>query len=264
MNSTLVSFASFDGLMLNGTLVTPRSQIRGAMLLVHGITADREEWGFYTRMAQILEEIGIATLRFDYRCHGVDKTPMRELSLSGIVNDIDAAFQKMLELVGAYLPSFIFAHSFGGGTAAYWVSKNKNTFPLKVLFLSAPVIDYADDVSRNAGDWVTALRTDGYVSYGDNRLSRCLISEIPHINGIEATANPPCPLIVFHGDADTDVPLSSSQKFVKVSEFSRIEVIEGAEHGYIKPGDEDIVDPQTFANYEKVFSHLKQAILQNL
>ena len=84
-------FRSRDGVLLSGTLTRPASA-RGLVLLIHGVHGDREEHGFYGDISEELLKHGLASFRFDWRCHGVDAArPIQELSLAGILNDIDAA-----------------------------------------------------------------------------------------------------------------------------------------------------------------------------
>ena len=82
---TEVSFQSFDGLTLSGTFrdADQPSQPAGWALLIHGITANREEWGFFTRLAARLASWNIASLRFDYRCHGDCRRLADDRSLIG-------------------------------------------------------------------------------------------------------------------------------------------------------------------------------------
>ena len=76
-DNTKVQFSSFDGIGLEGTLLKPTSTVQASSLMIHGITADRHEWGTFDFLAQMLAEHGIASLRFDYRCHGIAKADPR-------------------------------------------------------------------------------------------------------------------------------------------------------------------------------------------
>src|SRR5690242_21923875 len=85
-------FRSYDGTQLEGTLARPSCpEGRPLALLVHGITSSRNEYGLFSGLAAHLLQKDILSFRFDYRCHGVNQQPMEALTLSGIVNDIEAA-----------------------------------------------------------------------------------------------------------------------------------------------------------------------------
>lgn len=253
MSEINVKFKSYDGLVLEGTYRKPSSSLKGSILLVHGITSNREEWGFFSKLAKILSDNGIASFRIDYRCHGIDKTPFEQLSLGGIVNDINAAFEKMVELnSNLKIPRYIMGCSFGGGLSAFWAKNN----PQKVskIFLCYPVINYEKDVLKTAGKWEDSLSKHGYLKYiGKRNITRPLINELPHINGEDAVTNPPCKVIIIHGELDSDVPLSLSKEYCSKSSNCELFVIDGAEHGFAVPGDFDLEDSLSWKNIEKAY-----------
>ncbi len=253
MTETTESFTSYDGLTLYGIYRKPTDTIRAAMLLVHPITASKE---FYEDEANFYAGHGIATLRFDYRCHGADQTPMQELSLCGIVNDIDAAFSHLGKLVGDKVQHrYLMGVSFSGGLTAYWAFHNADR--LSRLFLWAPVINYEDDMAHDAGDWVKSLQEHGHVNYpGGRPLGRPLMNEMKYINGIQALSSPKVPVLIFHGDKDDNVPISSSQKYCKPDADCELIVIKGGGHMLDVPGD----DEQTEKNHISVFEEIVRNI----
>lgn len=253
MKEITAKFKSYDGLVLEGTYHSPSGSLRGSILLIHGITSNRDEWGFYSELANRLENIGIASFRIDYRCHGIDKTPFEQLSLAGIVNDINAAFQKMIELNGNIkILRYIMGCSFGGGLSAFWAKKN----PQKVskIFMCYPVINYEKDILKTAGEWEDSLKKYGYLEYvGGRKITRPLINELPYINGEEAVINPPCKVVIIHGGIDSDVPVSLSKEYCAKSSNCELFVISGADHGFAVPGDLDLENPKSWENIEKAY-----------
>lgn len=257
MSEQQVAFFSYDGLELFGTFRKPDREHLGNMLLVHGIFASRDEDGFYTDIANRLAAIGVASLRFDYRCHGVNTLSMENLSLGGIVNDISSAFTALEATAGSSPKNFIFGSSFGGGVSAYW-AKNLSKAKIDTVFLLAPVISYEWDVSKTSGrDLKEQLRNEGYIDYVGHKMSRCLVNEMPFINGIDAVSSPEnYDVTIFHGTADDDVPLESSEKYLCPSENCRLIKIPDAGHGLVAPGEREVEGPATRANYEIVYNHL--------
>ena len=185
---------------------------------------------------------------------GDERNDNVQFSLSGIVNDIDAAFQHMNNLIGQEIPKYVLATSFGGGLSAYWAARNSNS--IKLLFLCCPVINYEDDLLRNIGPWKDALAKGDSLYYGEIKIERPLINELPYINGIQTLSNPPFKVIIFHGDNDNDVPISSSEAFPKCD----LIVIKGAGHGFGVPGDDDLTSPRTKANHRFIYSKIKKAM----
>lgn len=257
MTPTDVHFTSFDGLPLSGTLERPGGPTRGRALFVHGMTATRDEWGFFTQLAARLAGIGIASLRFDYRCHGAAATlPSQDLSLSGIANDIEAAHAALVaQIPGEGLPEFLVGVSFGGGVSASWA--RRTTARLSALFLCSPVLNYLADLDKTCGDWRAQLAATGFLAYADMQLSRAVANEASRFDAIAVLRGLTAPVLILHGDHDNDVPIEHS-RYYATTQPQRVSLIEvpGADHGFVVPGDTDVVDPDSQKNYDFVFARI--------
>lgn len=266
MKTRLIKFKSYDGSSLEGTFVEAKNE-KGALLFVHGITSSRDELGFHSDYAEYLGDNAISTLRFDYRYHGINETSLDSLSLCGIVNDIEAAFTTLKSNVGKKVKSFfINGTSFGGGLAAFWVDFYKRT-EIKKVILNAPVINYENDVLERNGlvnDGLLSekaqkqLSQKGVVSSSDIHFARGLINELKYINGIRAIKNLGNKVVIFHGDEDEDVPLSSSKKY-KV-ETTSLKIIKGVGHGFGIDIDEDLTHPKTKKIHRKIYKEALKII----
>ncbi len=246
MEKKIIKFISYDGYELEGTLLKVKDE-KAALLFVHGITSSRDELGFHSDYAEYLSDNGITTLRFDYRYHGVNETSLEDLTLCGIVNDIDAAFSALRKEINDTTQSFfIVGTSFGGGLSAFWVDFF-NKSEIKKVILNAPVINYENDVLERNELVASALLSKkaqkqlskkGFVNSSDIHFGRGLINELRYINGIDAIQRLGKKVIIFHGDKDEDVPLTSSQKYM--SKETSINVIKGVGHGFGVEGDDDL------------------------
>ena len=268
-----IKFKSYDGYELSGKLLKARSE-KGALLFVHGIASSKDELGFHSDYADFLCENGITSFRFDYRFHGGENEgnlKLEQLSLCGIVNDIDAAFNVLLNNVDSKTKAyFIVGTSFGGGLSAYWVdSVHKNE--IRKVILNAPVISYENDVlERNnlvAGSYLSEkaqkqLSEKGFVNSSDIYFGRGLINELRFINGINALQNLGSNVVIFHGEDDDDVPLDSSKKYK--SDMTQLEIIPKVGHGFGVEDDEDLDFPETKAIhgdiYKKALEYIEKAL----
>ena len=270
MKTKILKFKSFDGYALEGTLIKADDE-KGALLFVHGITSSRDELGFHSDYATFLGKNGITTFRFDYRFHGIHETSLENLTLCGIVNDIDAAFNTLKSNVSNKTNSFfIVGTSFGGGLSAYWVD-NKVGNELKIVILNAPVINYEDDVlGRNdlihkgllAQSAQKGLNKKGYVKSSDINFGRGLINELKFVNGIQAIQHLGNKVVIFHGDADEDVPLSSSKKYKSSS--TSLEIVKGVGHGFGVENDEELDFPETKEIHRKIYKKALNIIEDSL
>jgi len=259
MRTKIIKFKSYDGYSLEGTLIKAVTE-KGALLFVHGITSSRDELGFHSDYAQYLGENGITNLRFDYRFHGINTTSLENLSLCGIVNDIDAAFSVLKNNSNNETKSFfVVGTSFGGGLAAFWVDRIGGN-DIKKVILNAPVINYENDVlERNnlinngflAEKAQKQLNKSGFVISSDIYFGRGLINELKYVNGINAIQNLGDKVVIFHGDNDEDVPLDSTMKYK--SSATGLEIIKGVGHGFGVEDDEELDFPETKEIHKSIF-----------
>jgi pimeloyl-ACP methyl ester carboxylesterase len=255
-----VKFQSYDGYKLEGTLTSSKDE-RAAVLFVHGITSSRDELGFHSDYATFLAGHGISSFRFDYRYHGIFEAPLSNLTLCGIVNDIDAAFLALKAHVGKGIRNFfLVGTSYGGGLSLFWADFN-NEKEIGKIILNAPVINYEDDVLERNGLLVDGhlsekakkhLAKKGYVKSSDIHYGRGLINELKYINGVRALQNLGDKVVIFHGDEDEDVPLESSRRYKTPD--TTLRVIKGVGHGFGIEIDEDLTHPETKRIHKQIYA----------
>ena len=88
------TFYSLDGYRLEGTFRNVPNP-KHAILLVHGITVTREEDGFYTEFAKKLDKLSSTSLDLIYVAMVLVRVNYENLTLSGVINDIDAAIKEL-------------------------------------------------------------------------------------------------------------------------------------------------------------------------
>jgi pimeloyl-ACP methyl ester carboxylesterase len=260
ITETIITFQSYDGYSLEGTFLHAEHE-KAAVLFVHGITSSRDELGFHSDYAAFLAVNGISSFRFDLRYHGVNETLLTELTLSGIVNDIDAAFNSLKGQIGENTNAFfIIGTSFGGGLSAYWAEFNHKG-SIKKVILNAPVLDYENDVLDRNG-----LLTGGvlspkakqqlmkkkFVDSSDIHFGRGLINELRYINGIRSVKHLGDKVVIFHGREDEDVPLAMSKKYK--SKKNRLIIIDNVGHGFGVEDDEELDFPETKAIHGQIYA----------
>lgn len=256
---TTLGFLSFDGTPLEGTYRSVPDPGAAVLLLVHGITSSRDELGLFSGLALNFAERGVASFRFDYRCHGNSDEPMESMTLAGIVNDIEAAAEVALTQSGASRVHVV-GMSFGGGLAAYWGATTSLNVDSVVML--APVINYMEDVLGQHGVIVDGklavasaerLQADGFVEMDEIRYGAALINELRFVSGIEGLTRLKCRSLIIHGDADSIVPYSSSEHYSKLSSNCELVNIPGTDHGFGVEDDDDLTSPETKEKHQQVF-----------
>lgn len=261
MKDITIRFSSVDGFYLEGSLRRPEREIKSSVLLVHGITVDREEDGFYSEFASRLATADIASFRFDLRCHGKSEGKFEELTLTGVLNDIGSAAKELRNQIPITIPMGIIAASFGGGLSAYWASQHRDS--ISTLVLLNPVFDYGARMLFSKPYWendhltkqgATTLRKKGWLPHGSFRMGRALVNELLYIKPYDIMSRLEIPVLTIHGDKDSMVPFDIAKKYALANSQSQFIPIKGADHGFTKPGDDEFTAPETIEFRSFVFN----------
>lgn len=247
------TWRTLDGVQLAGTLVLPDEAADRAIVLVHGAGVDREEGGFFTRLAQGLGEAGVASLRYDLRGHGKSGGRQEEVTLATHLNDIRVALAQVSEATGASAISLL-GTSFGGGLAAYYAAKQQDE--LTRLVLLNPQLNYKDRYIDQKPYWsndylddeaAEELSEQGYISHRPGvKHGRALLNEVFWLQPHTVLAEIAAPTLIVHGTKDTFVPIVSSRSsaYQLIASHKLVE-IEGAQHGFAVHDDPQYLNPQS-------------------
>jgi len=270
MSESLINFKSMDGFALKGTLRITKDPAKFAILFVHGITVDREEDGFYTQFAKKMDSISAISLRFDLRCHGASQGRYEDLTLAGVINDVDSAVNELQKHAPSHIPLIIIAASFSGGLTSYWAFENSNK--IHSLVLLNPVLNYGkhmlfskwfwnnDEISVKGSE---ILKTQGWLPHGAFRMGAKLLDELSNLKLFEKMKYPPIPILVVHGSKDSTVSFEIAQEYSNSNNNSTFVIITGADHGFTSPNDDNLSHPDTIhfrdIVFEKVFKWISDS-----
>ncbi|MGH3885017.1 MAG: alpha/beta hydrolase [Pseudonocardiaceae bacterium] len=253
MQITTTTWRTLDGLQLAGTFVAPDEPAGRATVLVHGAGVDREEGGFFTRLAEGLGKVGVASLRYDLRGHGQSGGRLEEATLAAHLNDIRVALAQVHEATGVSDISLL-GTSFGGGLAAYYAAKQPDK--LTRLVLLNPQLNYKaryiDEKPYWSNDYLDdeaaqALAEEGYISHRPGvKHGRALLNEVFWIRPVEVLGDVKAPTLIVHGTEDTFIPIESSRAAAQQLQVEHKMVeIDGAQHGFAVHDDPRYLNPQS-------------------
>lgn len=180
---TTFQLTTTDGLKLSGSSYTPTGEIKGVVVLLHGMG---EHFGRFKHVADFFSTIGYATVGVDHRGHGSSggkkgHTP----SYDQLMNDIDSLMNKTKEMFPGN-PIVLYGHSMGANLAANYALRKKPS--LKGLILTAPYFRLA----FNPPAWKVKLA----------RISAAIIPTLTQSTGLEVEAISRDPKVVESYKAD--------------------------------------------------------------
>lgn len=264
-----IQFKSFDGSSLVGTLAGEGLSKRG-VLLVHGLPSDKDEWGFYSDFARFLENSSVTSFRFDFRhCGESQAGSLRDVTMSEFVNDIDAAYWELCSRLSDGSEVYLVATSAGGGLSLKWL--NTCGREVQKVFLMAPVLDYAFEVTGKRLEDLSApprtlddaslqtLERNGCLN-DDAGYGRQMLNDAINFNAVDEILTLQTEITIFHGVADSVVPVEFSRKAARQCPNVGLVEISGCDHGFAAPGDDDLTDPRTKANHARVFQEVLDAM----
>ncbi len=206
------------------------------VILVHGFSSSKNTQS-WSNLVELLNNEGIAVFRIDLFAHGESEGNFADLTTSKAVDGVHHAIEYVKEL--GYQKIGLLGSSFGGLSSLMTASQRDD---LQFLGLKSPVSDYESELLLKLGEkkiltWKTQGQTklkDGdkyfdmnYTSFEDAKNNR------PYevVNKIKI------PILIVHGDHDTEVPIDQSRKLVKLLPNAKLVEVSGADHGYKKPGE---------------------------
>jgi alpha-beta hydrolase superfamily lysophospholipase len=129
-------FKTFDNLKLFEQSFSPEGEIKGVIIIIHGLT---EHSGFYTRVSRNLAEHQYAVNLYDLRGHGKSDGPLAFIdSLDEYLDDL-SVFLGLVKNRYPKKPIFLLGQGIGGIISALYVIENRPE--IRGLILSAPALD---------------------------------------------------------------------------------------------------------------------------
>lgn len=261
-----VFYQSNDGKKICGIIAKPQKE-KGWILLAHGITMDKNEWGnFYVDIAHRLYKNNFASLRFDFRAHGESEGTQEDITIIGELLDLKASANKIFENWDDGIS--LLGTSFGAGPSILFANQYKRR--VKCLVLLCPVLDYTTTFLKPITPWAREtfnkkgfkqLEERGYILLDDKfKLGSKLIEEFNVIKPYENLKDVECPVLTIHGNKDTMVPYKVSKQYGVPNEKSEFITLNDADHGFIALGDETGGSKESMKNKKFVIKKIVEWI----
>lgn len=225
------------------TLALPEtgSQPWPLVVMAHGHGGSRDEGGGFARLADMLGERGIASVRMDFPGCGDSRESLRENTIDHMLADLAAA--REFALGQAPLDATrtgLLGYSMGGRLAMLSLAEG---FSYAAVVLWAPAASngprdfhtFLGGVDRYNSYWKAAAQ-DGYTIITtpwnqQQELSLAWFMGLEDSQPLAAMANYTGPLLVLHGETDEVIPATHSEPIAKVLLQSQRKVIPAGTHG---------------------------------
>lgn len=227
-----VSFPNDRREILKGVIHQPMAGgFSRAVILCHGMESNKES-DKIVALSRALAERGIAALRFDFSYSGESTGRFEDITYSGEVNDLEAAFNFMVQR-GARRMGIV-GSSMGGTVALIFAAEHPATAALVTVAAPLHPEKIAGQLLSEAE--VTQWRRAGHVTYHGRRLNSSLLADLEKINVPKAARNIHCPLLIIHGDEDETVPVEEAYELYElVSNSKKLCVLQGGDHRFSDP-----------------------------
>jgi pimeloyl-ACP methyl ester carboxylesterase len=205
------------------------------IIMSHGFTGDKSEWGKFDTIAKELHSKGYAVLSYDFS--GCGESGDDSITIAKELEDLSTAIRFVKAL--GYKNVGLFGHSLGG-----FISLKSYAPQIKTMVLTAPVThssenDWGERFTKEQQEQakktglIIKTRTKGVRK--KIVIGKELIKERNNINPKDYMHKINCPVLIIHGDKDEDIPLKHSELAMKqLPKGSKIEILKGADHGYEK------------------------------
>ena len=232
MKEERIAFCNSRGDALSGVLHHPATaKANGGAILCHGMESDKNSEKLIFLGCKLAAE-GVLALRFDFAYAGESSGKFEDITYSGEVEDLRAAY--------AFLQDYhtgktaILGSSMGGTVALLFAAMEPGVAAL--VTVAAPV--HPENFPRRilTPTQLQNWRDQGFIFYNGQRLNVSLLEDLEQLNVPQAARSVQCPVLILHGDADEIVPVKESYELHEsLRGTKRLSILHGTDHRLSDP-----------------------------
>jgi putative redox protein len=183
-------------------------------------------------MGRELAQRGLLALRFDFAYVGESSGKFEDITYSGEVTDLEAAYALMAQRHQG--KTAILGSSMGGTVALMFAAREPALAAL--VTVAAPLHPERFPARILTGAQLRDWRERGYVSYNGQRFNRALLDDLESIDVAACARQVTCPVLVLHGDADDVVPVEEAHELHGcLGHAKRLSILKDTDHRLSNP-----------------------------
>ena len=174
-----------------------------------------------------LAERGILALRFDFAYVGESDGKFEDITYSGEVDDLRAAYA----LIQGRHPgkTAILGSSMGGTVALMFAAQEPQVAAL--VTIAAPLHPENFPKRMLTPTQIQKWREQGFTIYHGQRLNASLLDDLEQLDVVESARRIGCPVLILHGDADEVVPVAEAYELAAcLTATKRLEIFKDTDH----------------------------------
>jgi len=221
-----ILFRNCRGDTLSGVLHRPEVNSAGASaILCHGMESNKNS-DKLVLMSDALAARGILTLRFDFAYAGESSGKFEDITCSGEVDDLQAAYA----LIQNRQPgkTAIFGSSLGGTVALLFAAREATVAALVTLAAPLHPENFPGRILTLAQcqQW----REQRFTIYHGQRLNVSLLEDLEIIQVSDAVRRIKCPVLIVHPERDANVPIEEARLLASLIPHCRFVQLDTENH----------------------------------
>jgi len=218
------------------------------VILCHGMMSAKEGTK-QTALAQVLEEIGISVLRFDFSFCGESEGVFEEITFTQEVDDLRSAVNWVKKNGGRDIG--LFGSSMGGGVAVLYAKTDPSIKALVTLAAVAHPIRLAERMEE-LEERMLQWKEEGNQFGAEGEVGERFFQDLDHHNIPAAIKEVTAPVLIIHGQADEVVDVQEAYDlYENASEPKVLKILPEADHRITRPEDLSDVLQTTTAFFRK-------------
>lgn len=227
-----LTFTNSRGDRLSGVLHRPADKTpRGAVILCHGMDSNKNS----EKMVFLAEELAgadVLALRFDFSYVGESSGCFADITCSGELDDLKAAYALIRKLMPGKVA--VLGSSMGGTIALLLAALEPDIAALATIAAPFHPENFPRRILTEAQ--LSSWRKRGFVIHNGRRLNVSLLDDLETLDLPRAARAVKCPTLVLHGDQDEVVPVEEAYELNRcLPEPKRLSILRGGDHRLSDP-----------------------------